>query len=157
MSAVRGWANETGSRHRRWQGWFTSRALHPQPGQIETDSMPLSAKSGYPSQCASHQCCGRMRDWCLVVNDEDKMAVKIMGIRWEGKKGTQKIWCLISHATQRRSSLINASQSCNKSKFSTKFSLYINSSVFLHPGKHSCNSPPDKLRPHKSLWSNKSL
>lgn len=79
MSAQRGWADETGSRHRGWQGWFTSRAPHPWPGVIETDSTPLSAKSGNPSQCVSHKCCGRTRDWCLAVADEDEMAVKIMG------------------------------------------------------------------------------
>lgn len=85
MSVVRGWADETGSRHMSWQGWFTSRAFHPRPGSIETDSTPLSAKSGYPFQCASHKCCVRLRDWCLAVNDEDKMMLNIMGMGWEGK------------------------------------------------------------------------
>lgn len=99
MSAQRGWADETGSRHRGWQGWFTSRAPHPWPGVIETDSTPLSAKSGNPSQCVSHKCCGRTSDWCLAVADEDEMAVKIMGKK---RMGNGKLTLYVQRHTDNR-------------------------------------------------------
>lgn len=99
MSAQRGWADETGSRHRGWQGWFTSRAPHPWPGVIETDSTPLSAKSGNPSQCVSHKCCGRTSDWCMAVADEDEMAVKIMGKK---RMGNGKLTLYVQRHTDNR-------------------------------------------------------
>lgn len=108
MSAQRGWADETGSRHRGWQGWFTSRAPHPWPGVIETDSTPLSAKSGNPSQCVSHKCCGRTRDWCLAVADEDEMAVKIMGKK---RMGNGKLTLYVQRHTDNTGAEVSSSHS----------------------------------------------
>lgn len=79
---------------RSWQSRSASRALHPQRRSIEADSTPLSAKSGYPSQCASHK-------WCEVCQSDAWQFMDDVkdgdGDEMRGQMGED----LISYATQK--------------------------------------------------------